>query len=108
ASLAADTHFGHGGLIIIGIRIIMLAQAGIVAGAAHRIPGHAAARPMAPFAWPPILAAINIEPIISMRIVSQLSALISAARSCYEKLAQRIDSDHTLGFEGVALSIQSS
>src|SRR4029453_11994242 len=52
----ADGHFGHRGAVAIGRGIVVLPKAGVVTGAAHRIPIHPAPRQMPPFPPPPFFA----------------------------------------------------
>src|SRR2546426_628708 len=64
AGLAADAHLGHGRVVAVGCLVIVFPQPGVVTTGAHEIPVHAASRPMSPFARAPVLAAINIEPLV--------------------------------------------
>src|SRR5260221_1531333 len=94
-----NAYFGHRGFVSIRDQIIVFAQPGVVAGSAHRIPGHASSRPMTPLAWFSILVSANIKPILPSRVEGQLGALESASRRPKQKLAHRPDTHNPFSRE---------
>ena len=96
--LAADAHLGHRRGVGVGLVIVVLAQPGVVAGGALGIPAHAPASPMPPLARLPILFAVDIEPLVLVRIVGRIERLEAAARKGNQILPNRSFSNHT--FDG--------
>ena len=85
----------------------MLAQAGVVTGGAHGIPGHASACPMAPFAGAAIFRAVHVEPVCLARVERELGDLKSAARGRNHELTERIDSEDAFDSKRVRLAIEA-
>src|SRR5690606_17138735 len=75
AGLASDPELGHGGGVRVAFGLVVLLEARVVAGAAHGVPVHAAARPVAPFAGLPVFVAEDSEPLAGERIVGGLNGL---------------------------------
>jgi hypothetical protein len=100
ARFAADAHFGHGGVISVVGFVIVAAQSRVVTTGAHVIPVHAAAGPMAPFAGLPVFVAIDIEPLIGVRVPGGFGRLKSSAGKANQQLAERIVTDDPCYREG--------
>src|SRR5262249_41161835 len=68
ASFAANVHFGHGGVVGVGRFVVIAAQTGVVTGGAHIVPVHTTTGPMSPFTGLAIFFAVDVEPLVRMRI----------------------------------------
>lgn len=95
AGFAGDRHLGHRGVIGIGGRVIILADARIMARGTHRVPGHSPAGPMAPFAGMAIFVAVDVEPLVVVGVVGDFECLKTAACSFDQELTKGIDADDT-------------
>lgn len=107
AGFTTDGHFGHGGVISIGDLVIVFLDAGVVAFSAPRIPVHAPASPMSPFARMAVFVAIDIEPLIGSGGVRHFLHLPAATRRGGEELLNRIVANDALHLVGRGVGFET-
>jgi len=93
AGFAGDRHLGHRGVIGVGGRVIILADARVMARRAHRIPGHPSAGPMAPLTGMAVFVAVDVEPLVVVGVVGDFESLKTAAYSFDQELTKGIDAN---------------
>jgi hypothetical protein len=92
---AADALFNPVGMVGVGVGGVVWGVAGHVALGAHRVPIHATACPVPPFARLAILGGEDVEPVFSAWVIGNLVRLPASTRLGDERLPEgRVPQNH--------------
>jgi len=107
AGFAIDTHAGHRGVVAVCGRVVILLEAGVVAPGTGRIPIHAPSRPMAVLARIAKVVAIDVKPLVRVRLVGRFLHLIPATGKRRQKLDERRIADDAFHAERLEVAFQT-